>query len=469
MRELIERNELEPGRRRQLHLHAHRRPRRRVPGRRRARAWASSRVPLLCAREIAVPGALPRVIRVLLHYYADGGPRAPGTSTSARRGRCAPTSKRHNRLRPWRIEFAEHGPAHPGLPGRAATRCPRTSRCSPPTSRPYPPLPAVVEAVTQRAARPQPLSGPDERRAARARCRDRYGVPAERIAIGNGSCDILLAAGEALLEPGAELVYAWPSFSVYPHLAAASGARAIARAARRRATARPRRDAARDHRRDAAGDRLQPEQPDEHGAAARRDRRVRRERPAPRLRDPRRGLLRVQHARRPRRVARPARASTRTSSCCARSRRSTGSAGLRVGFALCGSEEFRQRGRPGAPAVLLQRRRAGRRDRGARHQDEVAEPRRARVAARIGHRRAGCASWASSPPSSQANFCWFDARRRRATRRAIDARRWPSAGVLVRAGTALGREGALRVTYGTPAENARFLDALASACVLSAC
>src|SRR5439155_9570919 len=56
---------------------------------------------------------------------------------------------------------------------------------------------------------------------------DRYGVPAERIALGNGSCDVLLAAGEALLEPGAELVYAWPSFSVYPHLAAASGARAI--------------------------------------------------------------------------------------------------------------------------------------------------------------------------------------------------------------------------------------------------
>ena len=52
-------------------------------------------------------------------------------------------------------------------------------------------------------------------------------MPAQRIAIGNGSCDILLAAGDALLEPGAELVYAWPSFSVYPHLAAASGARAI--------------------------------------------------------------------------------------------------------------------------------------------------------------------------------------------------------------------------------------------------
>jgi histidinol-phosphate aminotransferase len=56
---------------------------------------------------------------------------------------------------------------------------------------------------------------------------DRYGIPPQRIALGNGSCDILLAAGDALLEPGAEVVYAWPAFSVYPHLPAASGARAI--------------------------------------------------------------------------------------------------------------------------------------------------------------------------------------------------------------------------------------------------
>src|SRR6202011_1285918 len=61
----------------------------------------------------------------------------------------------------------------------------------------------------------------------RTRLSERYEVPASRIAVGNGSCDILLAAGEALLEPGSEVVYAWPSFSVYPHLAAASGARAV--------------------------------------------------------------------------------------------------------------------------------------------------------------------------------------------------------------------------------------------------
>ncbi len=38
-----------------------------------ARAVGFEGVPLLCAREIAVPRSLPRVIRVLIHYYADEG------------------------------------------------------------------------------------------------------------------------------------------------------------------------------------------------------------------------------------------------------------------------------------------------------------------------------------------------------------------------------------------------------------
>ncbi|HET9104262.1 MAG TPA: chorismate mutase [Solirubrobacteraceae bacterium] len=36
-----------------------------------ARRLGLDRVPLLCAREVPVPGALPRVIRVLMHYYAE--------------------------------------------------------------------------------------------------------------------------------------------------------------------------------------------------------------------------------------------------------------------------------------------------------------------------------------------------------------------------------------------------------------
>src|SRR3954451_24633624 len=91
---------------------------------------------------------------------------------------------------------------------------------------PFRPLPAVLEAA--RAALEAVTRYPDPTNSKlRAELSRRHGVPANRIAVGNGACDILLAAAEALLEPGAEIVYAWPSFSMYPHLAAASGARAV--------------------------------------------------------------------------------------------------------------------------------------------------------------------------------------------------------------------------------------------------
>ena len=42
-----------------------------------ARRLGLDQVPLLCAREVAVPGSMPRVIRVLVHYHAaeDHQPR----------------------------------------------------------------------------------------------------------------------------------------------------------------------------------------------------------------------------------------------------------------------------------------------------------------------------------------------------------------------------------------------------------
>ena len=41
-----------------------------------ARNIGFSGVPLLCAREMPVPGSLPRVIRILMHYYAPDAHRA---------------------------------------------------------------------------------------------------------------------------------------------------------------------------------------------------------------------------------------------------------------------------------------------------------------------------------------------------------------------------------------------------------
>jgi chorismate mutase len=36
-----------------------------------ARQLGLDRVPLLCSREIPVPGSMPRVVRLMLHYYAE--------------------------------------------------------------------------------------------------------------------------------------------------------------------------------------------------------------------------------------------------------------------------------------------------------------------------------------------------------------------------------------------------------------
>jgi histidinol-phosphate aminotransferase len=91
---------------------------------------------------------------------------------------------------------------------------------------PFPPHPQVLEAVEREMRGLNRYPDPDKT-TLRRRIADRFEVSPARVAIGNGSCELLLSAADALLEPGAEIVYAWPSFSMYPHLAAASGARAI--------------------------------------------------------------------------------------------------------------------------------------------------------------------------------------------------------------------------------------------------
>jgi histidinol-phosphate aminotransferase len=91
---------------------------------------------------------------------------------------------------------------------------------------PFPPVEGVVDAVKGEAAAVNRYPDPGARKL-RAGLADRYEEPISRIAVGNGSCEILLAAAVALLEPWNELVYAWPSFSMYPHLDGVTDARAI--------------------------------------------------------------------------------------------------------------------------------------------------------------------------------------------------------------------------------------------------
>jgi len=91
---------------------------------------------------------------------------------------------------------------------------------------PFGPHQKVVEAIQAAAAAMNRYPDPDAT-LLRRRIAERYETEPARVAVGNGSCEILLAAAEALCEPGAEIVYAWPSFSIYPHLGALTGAREI--------------------------------------------------------------------------------------------------------------------------------------------------------------------------------------------------------------------------------------------------
>jgi histidinol-phosphate aminotransferase len=321
---------------------------------------------------------------------------------------------------------------------------------------PYPPLPAVREAIERALSTLNRYPDPTNS-LLRAKLSDRYGVPPSRIAIGNGSCDILLAAGEALLEPGAEIVYAWPSFSVYPHLSAASGARAVTVDL----------DGSERHDLQAmlpeitVATRLvlvcNPNNPTSTAIPLQSIAGFLDEVPAHvcvivdeaycefnLLEDPDSSIELLERH--------PNLALLRTFS------KVHGLCGLRVGFALCGSEEL--------PRVLDQVRQPffcnalaqAAAVEALAHQDSVID----RVARTVAERTSvdeRLRALGLRPADSQANFCWFhlgEDRDEREVMRGLQER-----GVLVRGGTALGGEGALRVTYGTPTENARFLEALA--------
>ena len=320
---------------------------------------------------------------------------------------------------------------------------------------PYPPVPEVIEAITKALTDVHRYPDPTNS-ALRRKLSDRHGVPASRIAIGNGSCDVLLAAGEALLEPGAEVVYAWPSFSIYPHLAASSGARAIEVPL----DAEHRHDLEAMRREITVATRLvivcNPNNPtstalplDEIAAFVA---------DVPRhvcvildeayvefslLQDPDDSLALLDRH--------PNLVLLRTFS------KVYGLCGLRVGYALAGSEAFRtavdQMRQPffcnaAAQAAALE---------ALNHQDEVARRVERNLAERIGLEE-GLRELGIEPADSQANFVWFDVGEDRDEPEIV--RGLAQRGVLVRAGGSLGRDGALRVTVGTQAENERFLEAL---------
>ena len=321
---------------------------------------------------------------------------------------------------------------------------------------PDPPLPAVVEAMAATLRGLNRYPDPSNSGLRRA-LSGRYGVPANRIAIGNGSCDVLLALGEALLEPGAEIVYAWPSFSVYPHLAAASGATAITVplddedrhdldamlaeitvATRMVVVCNPNNPTSTALSLDAI--RAFVEQVPRHAAIVLDEAYCE----FSLLEDPDASIdLLDRH---------PNLLLLRTFS------KIYGLAGLRVGFALCGSEELVQAVNQVRQPFFCNATAQAAAIEALRHQDAVAERVERAVIARVelieGLAQAGC-----RVAESQANFVWVhlpDAEREQEVLEGLRDRK-----IIVRAGSALGREGAMRVSFGRPHDNARFLRAMA--------
>ena len=62
----------------------------------------------------------------------------------------------------------------------------------------------------------------------RAALAEHYGRTSAQIIVGNGSCELHMLLGEALLEPGDEVVFADPSFVMYNDICVRRGARARA-------------------------------------------------------------------------------------------------------------------------------------------------------------------------------------------------------------------------------------------------
>ena len=354
------------------------------------------------------------------------------------------------------LEFSERVARLPTYPvaGGYADDAPLVRLAS--NESPYPPL-AEVRAAIERALSTLNRYPDPSNSLLRRRLSDRYGVAQSRIAIGNGSCDILLAAGEALLEPGAELVYAWPSFSVYPHLGAASGARAITVVL----DARDRHDLPAMLREITVATRLaivcNPNNPTSTALPLSEIADFIAEVPPHvcvivdeaycefnLLSDPDASIDLLEHH--------PNLMLLRTFS------KVHGLCGLRVGFALCGSERLvaalDQVRQPFFCNALAQAAAVE----ALEHQDAVIDRVARNVAERISVDER-LRALGIEPAESQANFCWVPLgadRDEQAVMRGLQER-----GVLVRGGTALGGAGSLRVTYGTPEENARFLDALA--------
>jgi histidinol-phosphate aminotransferase len=91
---------------------------------------------------------------------------------------------------------------------------------------PYPPLPEV-QAVLEAGIAGLNRYPDGAARALRREIADLHGLDTDQVAVGNGSGELLLLAGQACLDPGTTLVHPTPSFSLYPQVALSAGAEPV--------------------------------------------------------------------------------------------------------------------------------------------------------------------------------------------------------------------------------------------------
>lgn len=197
-----------------------------------ARQLGLHRVPLLCTREISVPGSLPRCIRVLMHVNTP----------------LAQEAIQH-------VYLHEAQSLRPDLPATASG----TARADGPLPRaavsaidPYVPSMTINEIqqrlgltdVIKLGSNENPLGpSPNARRRVaealdslheypdgparrlRQALAQRFALTEEHLIVGNGSDALIKLIAEAFLEPGDDVICARPTFSQYAFAASLMGAR----------------------------------------------------------------------------------------------------------------------------------------------------------------------------------------------------------------------------------------------------
>ncbi|MEO8261378.1 MAG: histidinol-phosphate transaminase [Pseudolysinimonas sp.] len=89
---------------------------------------------------------------------------------------------------------------------------------------PYPPLPAVLDAIAGSSFNRYPDASAT---VLRTRLAERFGVTVDEVHTGSGSVAILQQLIQAAAGPGDEVLYAWRSFEAYPGLVTVSGATSV--------------------------------------------------------------------------------------------------------------------------------------------------------------------------------------------------------------------------------------------------